>query len=91
MKTDPESFIYDCLTVDDVEKLLNESIECLCNLIKCAPSLAKTLLLDYRWGINEIVKKYRENATELLVTLIVYRIKFYPLDGIDRLTKYFFL
>lgn len=73
LKTDPESFIYDCLTVDDVEKLLNESIECLCNLIKCAPSLAKTLLLDYRWGINEIVKKYRENATELLVTLIVYR------------------
>lgn len=78
LKTDPESFIYDCLTVDDVEKLLNESIECLCNLVKCAPSLAKTLLLEHRWGINEVVKKYRENATELLVTNWLPRC--YPFD-----------
>lgn len=67
LKTDPESFVFECLSVEDVDKLLNESIECLCNMIKCAPSLAKTLLLEHRWSVNEIVKKYRENATELLV------------------------
>lgn len=69
LKIDPENFIYDCLTVEDVEKLLNEAIECLCNSIKCAPSLAKTLLLEHRWSINEIVKRFRENSSELLVSL----------------------
>lgn len=56
LKTDPESFVFECLSVEDVDKLLNESIECLCNMIKCAPSLAKTLLLEHRWSVNEIVK-----------------------------------
>lgn len=51
-----------------MDKLLNESIECLCNMINCAPSLAKTLLLEHRWSVNEIVNKYRENPTELLVS-----------------------
>lgn len=68
LKTDPENFIYDCLSVEDVDKLLNESIECLCNSIKCAPSLAKALLLEHQWSISEIVRKYRENASELLVS-----------------------
>lgn len=68
MRTDPESFIYECLTVDDVEKLLNESVECLCKMLNIAPSLAKTLLLEHRWCINEIAKKYRDNANELLVS-----------------------
>lgn len=68
LKTDPESFLFECLSVEDVDKLLNESIECLCNMINCAPSLAKTLLLEHRWSVNEIVKRYRENATELLVS-----------------------
>lgn len=61
--------MYDCLSVEDVDKLLNESIECLCNSIKCAPSLAKALLLEHHWNISEIVKKYRENASELLVSV----------------------
>lgn len=68
LKTDPESFMFECLTVEDVDKLLNESIECLCNMINCVPSLAKTLLLEHRWSVNEIVKRYRENPTELLVS-----------------------
>lgn len=68
-KCDPENFVYDCLTVEDVDKLLNESVECLSNIIKCAPSLAKTLLLEHRWCINEVVTKYRENASELLVSV----------------------
>lgn len=68
-KSDPENFVYDCLTVEDVDKLLNESVECLSNIIKCAPSLAKTLLLEHRWCINEVVTKYRENASDLLVSV----------------------
>lgn len=68
LKTDPESFAFECLSVEDVDKLLNENIECLCNMINCAPSLAKTLLLEHRWSVNEIVKKYREDANELLVS-----------------------
>lgn len=72
LKTDPESFIFECLSVEDVDKLLNESIECLCNMINCAPSLAKTLLLEHRWSVNEIVNKYRENPTELLVSGMHY-------------------
>lgn len=68
LRTDPESFIYECLSVDDVEKLLNESVECLCKMLNIAPSLAKTLLLEHRWCINEIAKKYRDNANEILVS-----------------------
>lgn len=68
MKTDPENFIYDCLTIEDVEKLLNESVECLSNIIKCVPSFAKTLLLEHQWSISEIVKKYHENSSDPLVS-----------------------
>lgn len=70
-KSDPEHFEYDCLTVEDVEKLLNESVECLSNIIKSAPSLAKTLLLEHKWCLNEIVTKYRENPSELLVYILL--------------------
>lgn len=71
-KSDPEHFEYDCLTVEDVEKLLNESVERLSNQIKCAPSLAKTLLLEHKWCLNEIVTKYRENPAEFLVSKSTY-------------------
>lgn len=71
LKTDPESFVFECLSIEDVDKLLNESIECLCNMINCAPALAKTLLLEHRWSVSEIVKKYRENPTELLVSELI--------------------
>jgi len=33
-KTDPEYFIYDCLTVEEVERLLNESVEILSNTLQ---------------------------------------------------------
>lgn len=40
-KTDPEHFVYDCLTEEEVERLLNETIEVLTNTIQVTPSLAK--------------------------------------------------
>lgn len=40
-KSDPEYFLYSCLKVEEVEKLLNESIELLSNSLQITPSLAK--------------------------------------------------
>lgn len=67
-KTDPEYFTHDCLTVDEVEKLLNESVEKLSNTLKITPSLAKVLLHEHKWDANDIVEKYRDNASNLLVS-----------------------
>lgn len=33
-KTDPEYFLYECLTVEEVERLLNESVEILSNTLQ---------------------------------------------------------
>lgn len=44
-KADPEYFIYSCLKVEEVEKLLNESIELLSNSLQITPSLAKVCYL----------------------------------------------
>lgn len=40
-KTDPEYFVYECLNVEAVEKLLNESVETLSNRLDITPSIAK--------------------------------------------------
>lgn len=73
-KSDPEHFVFDCLTVEDVDKLLNESVEYLSNTLKCEPSFAKTLLLQNHWSTHDVITKYRENATDLLV---IYSFQFY--------------
>lgn len=44
-KADPEFFLYNCLKVEEVEKLLNESIELLSNSLQITPSLAKVCCL----------------------------------------------
>lgn len=44
-KSDPEYFLYTCLKVEEVEKLLNESIELLSNSLQITPSLAKVCRL----------------------------------------------
>lgn len=67
-KTDPEFFEYDCLTVEEVEKLLNESVEKLSIILQITPSLAKVLLLEHKWNNKEITDKYRENASALLIS-----------------------
>lgn len=40
-KTDPENFKYDCLGEEQVERLLNETVEYLSYNLKITPSLAK--------------------------------------------------
>ncbi|XP_005177707.1 potential E3 ubiquitin-protein ligase ariadne-2 [Musca domestica] len=66
-KTDPEYFEYECLTVEEVEKLLNESVEKLNTILQITPSLAKVLLLEHQWINQVVVDKYRQNANSLLV------------------------
>lgn len=66
-KADPEYFEYECLTVEEVEKLLNESVEKLNTILQITPSLAKVLLLEHQWMNHVVVDKYRQNANALLI------------------------
>lgn len=66
-KNDPEYLEYTCLSVEDVEKLLNETVEQLSNNVKVTPSLAKVLLIDNKWKTNEIIEQYCINASDLLI------------------------
>lgn len=67
-KTDPEYFNYQCLNVEEVEKLLNESVENLSTKLQITPSLAKVLLHEHTWNTEIITDKYRDNASGLLVS-----------------------
>ncbi|KAK9723182.1 Ariadne domain [Popillia japonica] len=67
-QTDPEHFAYDCLTEVEVEQLLNESVASLSNSLQITPSLAKVLLHGHCWSVPNIVMKYRENASNLLIS-----------------------
>ncbi|CAO1300377.1 unnamed protein product [Diamesa tonsa] len=67
-KTDPEYFVHDCLSVDEVEKVLNESVEGLSITLKITPSLAKVLLHAHNWNAASVAEKYRDNASNLLVS-----------------------
>ncbi|XP_018329535.1 potential E3 ubiquitin-protein ligase ariadne-2 [Agrilus planipennis] len=66
-KNDPEYFEFECLTEEQVERLLNESVELLSNNLQILPSLAKVLLHYHNWNVSEIIGKYRENASQLLI------------------------
>jgi len=67
-RADPEYFEYECLTVEDIEKLLNERVEKLNTILQITPSLAKVLLLEHQWNNVAVVEKYRQDANALLVT-----------------------
>ncbi|XP_065165687.1 potential E3 ubiquitin-protein ligase ariadne-2-like [Atheta coriaria] len=64
---DPEYFSYDCLTEEQVERLLNESVETLSNNVHITPSLAKLLLHAHNWAVQDITTKYRDDANKLLI------------------------
>ncbi|XP_070164364.1 potential E3 ubiquitin-protein ligase ariadne-2 isoform X2 [Polyergus mexicanus] len=66
-RRDPEYAVYDCLRVEEVERLLNESVEVLSNSLHITPSLAKVLLHAHNWALQDIVTKYRSNASSLLI------------------------
>ncbi|CAG2055299.1 unnamed protein product [Timema podura] len=66
-KMDVEYFVFECLTVEEVERLLNESVESLSNSVQITPSLAKVLLHSHKWCVQDIVLKYRGDSASLLV------------------------
>jgi len=66
-RRDPEYAVYDCLRVEEVERLLNESVEILSTSLHVTPSLAKVLLHAHNWSLQDIVTKYRTNASSLLI------------------------
>ncbi|XP_073976847.1 E3 ubiquitin-protein ligase ari-2 [Rhodnius prolixus] len=58
---DPEHFSYECLCVDEVEKLLNESVEALSNNLRITPSLAKVLLHTHEWAVLPSAIAYKNS------------------------------
>lgn len=64
---DPEYFDFELLNVEDVERLLNESVEAVCKAINVLPALAKVLLHTQKWFIPDIIAKHRKDAHKLLV------------------------
>uniref|UniRef100_A0AAG5DFH7 RBR-type E3 ubiquitin transferase n=1 Tax=Anopheles atroparvus TaxID=41427 RepID=A0AAG5DFH7_ANOAO len=67
-RADPEYFVYECLDVEEVEKLLNELVEKLSTQLQITPSLAKVLLHANGWNTAEVIERYRDNASFLLVS-----------------------
>ena len=54
---DPEYFAYECLTVANVEKIFNESIETVRSSLGLSHARAKQLLHANKWNIQEILAK----------------------------------
>lgn len=65
-KRNPEYFEYTCLSLEEVEKLLNEGVEQLSNILQIIPSLAKVLLHESKWKVEAVVEQYRNNPSGLL-------------------------
>lgn len=66
-RKDPEHTAHDCLEVEEVERLLNENVEVLSNSLHITPSLAKVLLHTHDWALQDVITKYRDSASSLLI------------------------
>ena len=49
-----------------MERLLNESVECVCQATKVPPSLAKVLLHTHNWQIQKIIAQHQRDSEKLL-------------------------
>lgn len=58
---DPEHFNYECLCVEEVERLLNESVEALSDDLRITPSLAKVVLHTHEWAVVPSALAYKNN------------------------------
>ena len=54
---DPEYFAYECLTVANVEKIFNESIETVKVGLNVSHARAKQILHANKWNIPEVMAK----------------------------------
>lgn len=66
-KCDPEHFEFECLTVDQVDRLLNELVETLSSRLRLTPSLSKLLLHSQNWALDSVIRMYLEDSSQLLV------------------------
>jgi len=57
---DPEYFAYECLSVDNVEKIFNDSIETVKAKLGLSHARSKQLLHGHKWNIPEIFAKYSQ-------------------------------
>ena len=55
---DPEYFAYECLTVANVEKIFNESIETVQKSLGVSHGRAKQILHANKWNIPDIMAKF---------------------------------
>ena len=62
---DPEYAVYECLRVDEVERLLNENVELLSTSLHITPSLAKLLLHAHEWALQDILLKYQDHTSNV--------------------------
>lgn len=69
---DVERFEYELLRVEDVERLLNETVEALCKAISVQPALAKVLLHTQKWMLSDIVREHKRNPKKLLSDCRIY-------------------
>ncbi|VDK45253.1 unnamed protein product [Anisakis simplex] len=63
---DPEYIEYNCLTVPQVERLLNETIERVAGLLNISQSISKLLLYMHKWNEAALVDQYKSNPKKTL-------------------------
>lgn len=64
---DPEYIEYSCLTVSQVERLLDDVTERVANVLHIAPSLAKLLLHMHQWDENSLIELYHSDPNNTLI------------------------
>ncbi|CAH8518887.1 unnamed protein product [Dicrocoelium dendriticum] len=67
-KATVEGFKYKELSVDEVEGVLNQEVEKLCNAVQLPPSIARLLLSNNEWNVERIKSKFASNPLALLAS-----------------------
>ncbi|KAL7289218.1 potential E3 ubiquitin-protein ligase ariadne-2 [Trichogramma pretiosum] len=78
---------FDCLRVEDVERLLNENVELLSSNLKITPSLAKLFLYENKWSLQDILMKYKDDTLKITTDVTMNSLKFTDISCNDHLTE----
>lgn len=66
VEDDPEYYEFLLLKVEDVDLLLNESVEAVCQATGIKPSLAKVLLHTQKWVSGDVISRHTRDASKFL-------------------------
>ncbi|CAL8074279.1 unnamed protein product [Calicophoron daubneyi] len=66
-KANLEAFSYKELEMDEVEGILNQDVDILCNSIEVPPSVARSLLLNHNWELENVKSRFLSDPIKLLV------------------------